>query len=101
MPLLGLLLRVKLLDPLLLPFLYPLRAGGVRLIVLERERDGGDPVRCEEREGVRECDRVGDGSRIAAAGVPDRVRERPREGDRERETMLEASLSPVTASGSI
>ena len=86
--LLGLLLRVRLLEPLLLPFLYPFRAGGVRLKLLERERDRGDIERRGERVGEYRCDLDGDGSRFTAVGVPDRVRERPRDGDRGDEVIF-------------
>jgi hypothetical protein len=72
----------------LLPFLNPFRAGGDRLGVLVRAGDRCDTVGCGERVGEGGCDLEGEASLIAAVGVPDRVRERPREGERGDEAIF-------------
>lgn len=64
-----------------------MRAGGVRLNVLDRERDRIGAVGRGERVGEGLCDLVGEASFMAATGVPDRVRERPLEGDLEGEAI--------------
>ncbi len=45
--------------------------------------------------GEDRCDLDGDGSRFTAVGVPDRVRDRPREGDRGEEVIFGSDNSSV------